>query len=124
MFCIGILVGVAYGIAEQQVLFAERVGVLAFDGGVRVTRLPDASVVHVLKVFGSVEIEKVRIGVVLVALRHLEFQRQKVRHHDFRALCGELAECSVVMSPELVGVVLHVSPMDSVEPSCRPQNFV
>ena len=40
-------------------LFAERVGVLALDGGVGVARLPDASVVHVLKVFGSVEIEKV-----------------------------------------------------------------
>ena len=60
MFCIGILVGISYGIAEQQVLFAERVGVLALDGGVGVARLPDASVVQVLEVFGSVEIEKVR----------------------------------------------------------------
>ena len=41
-------------------LFAERVGVLAFDGGVRVARLPDASVVQILEVFSSVEIEKVR----------------------------------------------------------------
>ena len=47
MFRIGFFVGVAYGIAEQQVLFAERVGVLAFDGGVRVARLPDASVVQI-----------------------------------------------------------------------------
>lgn len=120
MFRIGLLVGVAYGIAEQQVLFAERVGVLALDGGVGVSRLPDASVVQVLEVFGSVEIEKVRIGVVLVAFCHVEFQRQKVRHHDFRALRGELAEGSVVISPELVGVVLHVFPVDSVEPPCRP----
>ena len=59
MFRIGLLVGVAYGIAEQQMFFAERVGVLAFDGGVRVSRLPDASVDQVLEVFGSVEIEKV-----------------------------------------------------------------
>lgn len=105
-------------------LFAERVGVLALDGGVGVARLPDASVVQVLEVFGSVEIKKVRAGVVFVTFRHFKFQWQKVRHHDFRALCGELAEGSVVMSPEFVGVVLHVSPMDSVEPSCRPQNFV
>ena len=55
MFRIGILVGVSYGIAEQQVFFAERVGVLAFDGGVRVARLPDASVVQILEVFSSVE---------------------------------------------------------------------
>jgi hypothetical protein len=47
MFCIGILVGISYGIAEQQVLFAERVGVLALDGDVRVARLPDASVVQI-----------------------------------------------------------------------------
>lgn len=105
-------------------LFAERVGVLALDGGVGVARLPDASVVQVLEVFGSVEIEKVRAGVVLVAFRHVEFQWQKVRHHDFRVLCGELAEGSVVMSPEFVGVVLHVFPMDSVEPPCRPQDFI
>ena len=52
---IGFFVGVAYGIAEQQVLFAERVGVLAFDGGVRVARLPDASDVQILEVFSSVE---------------------------------------------------------------------
>lgn len=87
-------------------------------------RLPDAPVIQVLEVFRPVEIEKIRAGVLPVPLRHFEFQRQEVRHHDFRALCSKFAEHDVVMPPEFVGVVLHVFPVTSVEPASRPQDFV
>ena len=40
-------------------LFAELIGVFVLDGGVRVTRLPDASVVHLFEVFCSMEVEEV-----------------------------------------------------------------
>ena len=39
--------------------FAEFIGEFALDGGVRVTRLPDASVIHLFEVFCSVEVEEV-----------------------------------------------------------------
>ena len=41
-----------------------------------------------------------------VSLRHAEFQRQKVRHHDFGAPCGEFTERDVIMSPKFIGVIL------------------
>ena len=87
-------------------------------------RLPDAPVIQVLEVFRPVEIEEVRAGILPVTFRHLEFQRQEVRHHDFRALCSKFTEHDVVMPPEFVGVVLHVFPVTSVEPASRPQDFV
>ena len=59
MFRIGVFVRVPHWIAQQQVLFAEFVGVLALDGDVRVSCLPNASVIQVLEVFLSVEIEEV-----------------------------------------------------------------
>ena len=59
MFRIGVLVRIPHGIAEQQVFFAKRVGVLALDGGMCVPRLPDTPVVQVFKVFRPVEIEEV-----------------------------------------------------------------
>ena len=59
MFRKGVLVGIAHGIAQQQVLFAEFVGVLALDGDVRVSCLPNTSVIQVLKVFLPMEIEEV-----------------------------------------------------------------
>ena len=124
MFRIGVLVRVPHGIAQQQVLFSERVDVLTLDGGVGVARLPDAPVVQVLKVFRPVEIEEVRAGIVPILLSHAVFQRQKVRHHDFRAPCGEFTEHDVVMSPNLVGVVLHVFPMAGVKPARSPQDFI
>lgn len=124
IFCVGVLVGIAHGIAQQQVPFAKFVGIFTFDGGVRVACLPNTPVIQVLKVFRPVEIEEVRAGVLPVPFRHFEFQRQKVRHHDFRATCSKFAEHDVVMPPELVGVVLHVSPVTSVEPASRPQDFV
>ena len=87
-------------------------------------RLPDAPVIQVLEVFRPVEIEEVRAGILPVTFRHLEFQRQEVRHHDFRALCSKFTKYDVIMSPEFVGVVLHIFPVTSVEPASRPQNFV
>ena len=59
-----------------------------------------------------------------VPFRHLEIQRQKMRHHDLRAACSKFTEHDVVMSPNLVGVILLVFPMAGIEPSCRPQDFV
>ena len=124
MFRKGVLVGVPHRIAQQQVPFTKRVDILALDGNVRVARLPDAPVIQVLEVFRPVEIEEVRAGVLPVPLCHFEFQRQEVRHHDFRALCSKFTKYDVIMSPEFVGVVLHVFPMTSVEPASRPQDFV
>lgn len=124
MFRKGVLVGIAHGIAQQQVPFTKRVDILSLDGGVRVACLPNTPVIQVLEIIRPVEIEEVRAGVLPVPLCHFEFQRQKVRHHDFRATCSKFAEHDVVMPPEFVGVVLHVFPVTSVEPACRPQDFV
>lgn len=87
-------------------------------------RLPNASVIQVLEIFRPVEIEEVRAGVLPVPFRHLEFQRQEVRHHNFGMLRGKFAEYAIIVVPEFAGVVLHVVPMDSVKPSCCPQNFI
>jgi len=124
MFRKGVLVGIAHRIAQQQVFFAELVGVFALDGGVRVARLPNTPVIQVLEVLRPVEIEEVRAGVLPVPLCHFEFQRQEVRHHDFRASCSKFAKYNVIMPPEFVGVVLHIFPVTSVEPASRPQDFV
>ena len=59
MFRIGVLVGVPHRIAQQQVFFAELVGILTFDGNVRVARMPDASVIQVLEVLRPVEVEEI-----------------------------------------------------------------
>lgn len=104
--------------------FAKFVNVLSLDGGMRVASLPNASVIQVLEILRPVKIEEVRVGVLSVPFCHIEFQWQKVRHRNFRVFCSKVAENSVVMPPEFIRVVLHVFPMDSVEPARCPQYFV
>lgn len=54
IFCIGIFFRISDGVAQEQMAFAFRVGVFAIHCDMRVARLPDTSVVHLLEI-GSAE---------------------------------------------------------------------
>ena len=104
--------------------FAFRVGVFAFHCDMRVARLPDASVVHLFEIGSAEEIEEVRARIVPVTFGHLEFQGQKMRHHDFGTLRCQRPHHPIVMSPKASGVVLHVFPVPAIEPAGRPKHLV
>ena len=76
------IVGIPDGIAKQQMPFALRIYVHLLDGRMSMASLVDASIIQVFKIRSSVKIEEVRTWVMYVALRHPEFQRQEIRHHD------------------------------------------
>ena len=104
--------------------FALRVGVFALHCDMRVARLPDASVVHLFEIGSAEEIEEVRAGIVPVTFGHLEFQGQKMRHHDFGTLRCQRPHRPIVMSPKAAGIVLHVFPVPAIEPAGRPKHLV
>ena len=105
-------------------MFAFRVGEFALHCSMCVARLPNASVVHVFEIGSAMEIEEVRAGVVPVTFGHLEFQGQKVRHHDFGMLLGERSQNAVVVFPKATGIVLHVFPVPSIEPAGGPKHLI